>query len=65
VKWNYVQDRLVFDLNEFAILVKNSEPTKRNIVGIACRFYDPLGYVSPVTIQFKMLFRDLCVSKAG
>ena len=64
MKWNYVQDRLVFDFNEFAILVKNSEPTKRNIVGIACRFYDPLGYVSPVTIQFKT-FSNLCVSKAG
>ena len=65
VKWNYVQDHLVFDLNEFAILVRSSEATKRNIVGIASRFYDPMGYVSPVTIRFKMLFRDLCVSMIG
>ena len=41
-----MQDCLVFDLNEFAILGKSAEATKRNIVGIASRFYDPLGYVS-------------------
>ena len=65
VKWNFVQDRLVFDLNELAILVRSTEATKRHIVSVASKFYDPLGFISPVTIQFKMLFRDLCVSKVG
>ena len=65
VKWNFVQDQLVFDLNELAILVRSTEATKRHIVSVASKFYDPLGFISPVTIQFKMLFRDLCVSKVG
>ena len=55
----------MFDLTEFAILVNSVEATKRNIVGISSKFYDPLGYVSPVTIQFKILFQELCVSKVG
>ena len=61
VRWNFVQDRLVFDLNELAILVCSAEATKRQIVSVASRLYDPLGFISPVTIQFKMLFRDLCL----
>ena len=65
VRWNFVQDQLVFDLNELAILVRSAEATKRQIVSVASRFYDPLGFISPVTIQFKMLFRDLCLSKVG
>lgn len=65
VKWNFVQDRLVFDLSELASLVRSIEATKRHIVSVASKFYDPLGFISPVTIQFKMLFRDMCVSKVG
>jgi len=63
VRWNYVQDQLVFDLSELAVLVRNMEPTKRHIVGVGCKFYDPLGFISPITVQFKMLFQDLCLSK--
>ena len=63
VKWNFVQDQLVFDLSELAILVRNAEPTKRCIVGIGSKFYDPLGFISPITIQFKILFQELCLTK--
>ena len=64
-KWNFVQDELVFYLNEMAILMKNTEPTKRCIVGMATRFYNPLGFMSPVTIRIKMFFQELCKSKVG
>ena len=57
--------RLIGDLNELAVLVHSAEATKQQIVSVASRFYDPLGLISPVTIQFKMLFRDLCLSKVG
>ena len=66
IKWNFVQDELVFDLTEMAILMRNTEPTKRCIVGVATRFYDPLGFMSsPVTIRIKMFFQELCVNKVG
>lgn len=48
-----------------AILIKNTEPMKRYIVGVATRFYDPLGFMSPVTIRIKMFFQELCVNKVG
>jgi len=59
VTWNFVNDELVFDLNELAILIKGTEPTKRSIVAIAMKFYDPIGFVAPVIICFKMLFQQL------
>ena len=58
-----MNDELVFDLKELAILIKGTEPTKRSVVAIATKFYDPIGFVAPVTICFKMLFQQLCSSK--
>lgn len=38
-------------------------PTKRGIVGLATRFFDPLGMLSPIIICFKILFQILCEAK--
>lgn len=65
VNWNFTEDQLVFDLSSIAELAKNCEPTKRNIVRLSAKFYDPLGFMSPITIQFKMMFQELCESKIG
>ena len=32
-------------------------------MGTARRFYEPIGFVSPVTICFKVLFQELCEAK--
>jgi len=52
-------------LNELAMQIKGTEPTKRNIVAIATKFYDPIGFVAPVIICFKTLFQELCANKIG
>ena len=63
VTWNFVNDELIFNLNELAIQIKGTEPTKRKIVAIATKFYNPIGFVAPVIIRFKTLFQELCTSK--
>ena len=39
------------------------QPTKRNLVGLIGKFYDPLGFLAPTTIRFKILFQKLCQAK--
>ena len=39
------------------------EPTKRNVVSLVGRIYDPLGILSPVVIRFKIFFQELCEAK--
>ena len=63
VMWNTNSDTLMFDTSELAELATTLPPTKRNLVSLIGRFYDPLGYLSPMTIKFKMLFQKLCREK--
>ena len=41
------------------------EPTKRKLISVICKIYDPMGFISPVVIRFKMLFQEICLSKVG
>ena len=61
--WDVSADRALFDFKDIVSLATNLEPTKRNVVGLVGRFYDPLGFTAPVTIRFKILFQELCESK--
>ena len=65
VQWDVETDKLKLDLSGVARLVQNLEPTKRNVVSVVGRIYDPLGFLSPVTIMFKMFFQELCESEVG
>ena len=53
----------MFDIRHICKLAREMEPTRRNIVGIASRFYNPLGILSPITVRFKLMYQDLCVKE--
>ena len=40
-------------------------PTKRSLLQIAAKVFDPLGCISLFTINRKALFQDLCVAKVA
>ena len=53
----------MFDLTETASLARKVEPTKRNVISTVSKFYDPLGVISPIVVQFEILFQELCKEK--
>ena len=63
IPWDPDSDTLLFDVSELAYLAKSLQPTKRNLVSLIGKFYDPLGFLAPVTIKFKILFQKLCQTK--
>ncbi len=65
VGWNFKHDYFSFDVSEVTATMKESEPTKRNTVGAASRFFDPLGISSPLTVSFKIFAQRLCKDKIG
>lgn len=63
VRWDTSTDQLTVNLDEIASAARSLTPTKRNIVSLVGRFYDPLGYLAPVVIHFKIFLRELCKAK--
>ena len=63
VRWCVTTDHFILDVSEVGRQARNFSPTKRYIVSLAGRIYDPLGFLSPVVIQLKSLFQELCKLK--
>ena len=57
IKWNPTSDRLVFNVSEIVETAEMATPTKRHAVHIVGRFYDPIGYLAPIIIRFKILLK--------
>ncbi len=57
ITWNTNSDSLVFDLSGLSIATDNLQPSKRNLVSLIGRFYDPLGFLAPIAIKFKILLQ--------
>ena len=63
VAWNVSSDQIVFSLTELAEQAKNLEPTKRNVISLIGRFYDPLGFLAPIVVRYKIFMQALCEAK--
>ncbi|CAB4015876.1 Hypothetical predicted protein [Paramuricea clavata] len=59
LRWNTATDCFLFDLNSLVENAKNCEPTKPNVVSVVSSIYDPVGFLSPITIRLKILLQEL------
>ncbi len=58
--WNTTSDQLEFNFSDLANQVRSLPATKRSLLKISAKIFDPLGLLSPFTIKFKVLFQLLC-----
>lgn len=63
VRWCVKTDHFILDVSEVGRQARKLVPTKRHIVSLVGRIYDPLGFLSPVVIRLKSLFQELCELK--
>lgn len=56
--WNKERDKIIISFPEW-----KADPTKRGILCKLASVYDPLGFVSPVTLVRKCLYLSVCCEK--
>ncbi len=61
--WNPTEDNFVIDIKPVADLAQEVQATKRNVMSVSSKIYDPMGFISPLTINLKLLFQELCLAK--
>ncbi|XP_065658112.1 uncharacterized protein LOC136082626 [Hydra vulgaris] len=61
--WNGKTDEFHFNFSAIVQEALNLPFTKRNLLRVGAKFYDPLGLISPIVIVTKLLFQALCIDK--
>lgn len=64
VEWDLDSDEFVFRFGEVISLARSLLPTKRNVLKVAATFFDPIGFISPITARVKTIFQLLCKDKS-
>ena len=59
VIWDHMADTFRFDLTHLESFISLQSVTKRVILRLTAKIFDPLGLVSPFVIQLKILFQSL------
>ena len=60
LSWNFEEDQIGLKKVDY---LSSEQLTKRSLLSEISKFFDPLGYVSPVTIRGKMLMQEVHKSK--
>ena len=60
VLWNKYNE-FVFDFRGIVAEILKMPLTKRNILRVSAKFFDPIGMISPIVIIAKIYFQKMCL----
>lgn len=63
MNWDIIRDAFIVRFDWLVRFAKELPSTKRSILRVVAKLYDPLGFMSPLFTAVKILLQDLCESK--
>ena len=63
--WDSSSDSFVFNFSELIEYARSLLPSKRSLLRVTAKIFDPLGLLAPFVIRLKVLFQLLCINKRG
>ena len=59
LSWDTYEDCFCFEFKELIKFVELLPPTKRSLLRVSAKIFDPLGFLSPFTVSTKILLQNL------
>ena len=53
------------DVFRFTVVLPDKPITRRDMLSVTNSLFDPLGFVAPVTLEARLIYRDVCQQKLG
>ena len=63
LNWDITRDAFILRFHWLVNFAKDLPLTKRSVLRVVAKLYDPLGFISPLFITVKILSQDLCKLK--
>lgn len=63
LSWNIKKDTLQLNVDSDIFNVEHRGITKKGVLKVLARLYDPCGFASPLILPSKLLFQELCARK--
>ena len=65
MSWDTNEDHFCFEFENLLSYMQSLSPTKRSVLRLSAKIFDPLGLLSPFVISIKILFQTLCKGKVN
>ena len=62
INWNVESDEFCYNLQEMVEYAQSLPCTKRSVLRLSTKVFDPIGLVTPFTVNMKILFQTLCTN---
>ena len=63
--WDMESDEFLFNLSSILEYSRRLPFTKRSVLRLSLKIFDPLGLLVPFTVKTKILFQELCSETSG
>ena len=65
IYWDVIRDEFRYDHSDLIEYADSLPVTKRSVLKLSAKIFDPIGLLTPFTISMKILFQDLCIEKVN
>ena len=63
IPWDVDEDTLLHDYVKLSRYATTFSATKRSVLQLSAKIFDPIGLLTPFTIKMKIFFQELCFSE--
>ena len=65
MNWETAEDNVFFNFTDLCEYGMSLPVAKRSVLKLSAMAFDPMGFLTPCTVEMKILFQELCLDKVN